>query len=102
MKAHAYLNQKKNLKKFLDNREAKNMEEKETPRPPKPILEEYKWVPPFPSWLRSMKCERENQDIMDTFGKVVVNIPLLEIIKHIPRYDKFIKKLCVSKKKNEN
>ena len=68
MKAHADLNQKKNLKKFLDNREAKNMEEKETPRPPKPILEEYKLVPPFPSWLRSTKREQQDEDIIDTFS----------------------------------
>ncbi|KAL7585644.1 hypothetical protein Lser_V15G44581 [Lactuca serriola] len=46
------------------------MDEKETPKPVKPILKEYKQVLPFPSRLKSMKHERENEEIMDTFRKV--------------------------------
>ena len=36
---------------------------------------------------------------MDTFKKVEVNIPLLEAIKQVPRYEKFWKELCTSKRK---
>ncbi|XP_076954249.1 uncharacterized protein LOC143628580 [Bidens hawaiensis] len=36
---------------------------------------------------------------METFRKVEVNIPLLDAIKQVPRYAKFLKELCTSKKK---
>ncbi|KAL7603326.1 hypothetical protein Lser_V15G16833 [Lactuca serriola] len=36
---------------------------------------------------------------MDFFRKVEVNIPLLDEIKQLPRYAKFLKKLCTSKRK---
>ncbi|KAF5804656.1 putative retrotransposon gag domain, aspartic peptidase domain superfamily [Helianthus annuus] len=55
--------------------------------------------PPFPSRLRSTQKQREEQEIMETFRKVEVNIPLLDAIKQVPRYAKFLKELCTSKKK---
>ena len=36
---------------------------------------------------------------MDTFRKVEVNIPFLNAIKQVPRYAKFLKELCSSKRK---
>ena len=36
---------------------------------------------------------------METFRKVEVNIPLLDAIKQIPRYAKFLKELCTNKRK---
>ena len=33
------------------------------------------------------------------FQKVAINIPLLDAIKQVPKYTKFLKNLCVSKKK---
>lgn len=48
----------------------------------------------IPSRLKSTKCERESEEIIDTFRKVGVNIPLLDIIKQIPRYAKFLKEMC--------
>ncbi|KAK9048798.1 hypothetical protein SSX86_032234 [Deinandra increscens subsp. villosa] len=45
------------------------------------------------------KKEREEQEIMETFRKVEVNIPLLDAIKQVPRYAKFLKELCTSKRK---
>ena len=38
-------------------------------------------------------------EILETFQKVEVNIPLLDAIKQIPRYAKFLKELCTNKKK---
>ncbi|KAJ0577075.1 putative aspartic peptidase domain superfamily [Helianthus annuus] len=66
-----------------------------------PVRSEMKFNPiaPFPSRLRSTKKEREEQEIMETFRKVEVNIPLLDAIKQVPRYAKFLKELCTSKKK---
>ncbi|KAK9063928.1 hypothetical protein SSX86_017800 [Deinandra increscens subsp. villosa] len=68
---------------------------------PKPMNSEVKITPPppFPSRLQSTKKEREEQEIMDTFRKVEVNIPLLDAIKQVPRYAKFLKELCTSKRK---
>ena len=86
---------------MLVEEESEKLEEKETPTPLKPDLKEYKPLLPFSSRLKSSKCEREYEDIMEIFRKVEVNIPLLYIIQHIPRYAKFLKNLCVSKKKNE-
>ncbi|KAJ0909570.1 putative aspartic peptidase domain superfamily [Helianthus annuus] len=66
-----------------------------------PVRSEMKFTPiaPFPSRLQSTKKEREEQEIMETFRKVEVNIPLLDAIKQVPRYEKFLKELCTSKKK---
>ncbi|XP_023738019.1 uncharacterized protein LOC111886010 [Lactuca sativa] len=57
--------------------------------------------PPFPSRLSSSsnKKERGDREIMAMFRKVEVDIPLLDAIKHVPRYAKFLKELCTSKKK---
>ncbi|XP_022040522.1 uncharacterized protein LOC110943071 [Helianthus annuus] len=66
-----------------------------------PVRSEMNFTPiaPFPSRLQSTKKEREEQEIMETFRKVEVNIPLLDAIKQVPRYAKFLKELCTSKKK---
>lgn len=55
--------------------------------------------PPFPTRLSKSKCEREYNEIIDMFKKVQVNIPLLDTLKQDPRYEKFLKELCTSKKK---
>ncbi|XP_074559897.1 uncharacterized protein LOC141815936 [Curcuma longa] len=60
---------------------------------------------PFP---QRVACSKKNadsektqelQELMDIFSKVEVNIPLLRAIRHIPKYAKFLKELCVHKKK---
>jgi len=38
-------------------------------------------------------------DILKTFRRVGVNIPLLHAIKQIPKYAKFLKDLCTYKRK---
>jgi len=38
-------------------------------------------------------------DILETFRRVEVNIPLLEAIKQIPKYAKFLKDLCTHMRK---
>ncbi|KAL0288795.1 UNVERIFIED_CONTAM: hypothetical protein Scaly_2719800 [Sesamum calycinum] len=43
------------------------------------------------------KKEEEEKEIFEIFHKVEVNIPLLDAIKQIPRYAKFLKELCTSK-----
>ncbi|KAF1866056.1 hypothetical protein Lal_00013492 [Lupinus albus] len=41
--------------------------------------------------------EEIDKEILDTFRKVKVNIPLFDAIKQIPRYAMFLKELCTHK-----
>ncbi|XP_020209430.1 uncharacterized protein LOC109794391, partial [Cajanus cajan] len=55
---------------------------------------------PFPpKVIPSKKMEEVDKEILETFRKVEVNIPLLDAIKQIPRYAKFLKELCTHKRK---
>ncbi|CAN6679391.1 unnamed protein product [Malus baccata var. baccata] len=53
---------------------------------------------PFPSRFMQTKKEEAEKDILETFRKVQVNIPLLDAIKQVPRYAKFLKELCTTRK----
>ncbi|CAN6573211.1 unnamed protein product [Malus baccata var. baccata] len=53
---------------------------------------------PFPSRFLQSKNEEEEKDVLETFRKMHVNIPLLDAIKQIPKYAKCLKKLCTTKK----
>ncbi|CAN6679349.1 unnamed protein product [Malus baccata var. baccata] len=57
---------------------------------------------PFPRRFAQSKKEESEKDILDTFRKVQVNIPLLDAIKQVPRYAKFLKELCTTRKKISN
>ncbi|CAN6554898.1 unnamed protein product [Malus baccata var. baccata] len=54
---------------------------------------------PFPSRFLQAKNEEEEKDVLETFRKVHVNIPFLDAIKQIPKYAKFLKKLCTTRKR---
>ncbi|CAN6697919.1 unnamed protein product [Malus baccata var. baccata] len=54
---------------------------------------------PFPSRFMQTKKEEAEKDILETFRKVQVSIPLLDAIKQIPRYAKFLKELCTTRKR---
>ncbi|XP_052623276.1 uncharacterized protein LOC111904849 [Lactuca sativa] len=55
--------------------------------------------PPFPSRLAFSKKIEEENELFETFRKVQINIPLLNAIKKIPSYAKFLKDLCTKKRK---
>ncbi|PKI51380.1 hypothetical protein CRG98_028241 [Punica granatum] len=55
--------------------------------------------PPFPGRFARAKEEEAEQEILETFRKVEVNIPLLDTIKQVPRYAKFLEELCTNKRK---
>ncbi|CAN6544183.1 unnamed protein product [Malus baccata var. baccata] len=57
---------------------------------------------PFPSRFRQSKKEEAEKDILETFRKVQVNIPLLDAIKQVPRYAKFLKELCTTRRRISN
>ncbi|XP_052171589.1 uncharacterized protein LOC127787568, partial [Diospyros lotus] len=57
---------------------------------------------PFPHRATQNKKRAEaevDKEILETFQKVEVNIPLLEAIRQIPKYAKFLKDLCTHKRK---
>jgi len=56
---------------------------------------------PFPHRVvqKSKKLEETEKEIMETFRKVEVKIPLLDAIKKIPKYAKFLKDLCTHRRR---
>ena len=60
---------------------------------------------PFPSRVTPNKKRVEaesNKEIMENFGKVEANIPLLEAIKQIAKYPMFLKDLCIKRRLKGN
>ncbi|CAM8989703.1 unnamed protein product [Rhodiola kirilowii] len=80
---------------------------------PVPVSEEHKERPvprtetpkisttlPFPVPARMQKQHVMDKDVFELFSKVKINIPLLEAIKQIPRYAKFLKELCTNRRRS--
>ena len=58
----------------------------------------YHVPPPFPQALRGKKKATQQASILEVLRQVKVNIPLLNLIKQVPAYAKFLKDLCTIKK----
>ena len=54
--------------------------------------------PPFPQVLRKKKNHVNQTEMFEALRQVKVNIPLLDMIKQVPTYAKFLKDLCTVKK----
>ena len=54
--------------------------------------------PPFPQALRKRKNSVNQTEVLEVLWQVKVNIPLLDMIKQVPTYAKFLKDLCTVKK----
>ena len=54
--------------------------------------------PPFPQALRGKKKASKQEGILEVLKQVKVNVPLLDMIKQVPTYAKFLKDLCTVKK----
>ena len=54
--------------------------------------------PPFPQALRGKKKATQQAGILEVLRQVKVNIPLLDLIKQVSAYAKFLKDLCIVKK----
>ena len=67
----------------------------------KPEKDKASHVPlaPYPYRLRVPKKVNNHSEIYELFKQVKVNIPLLDAIKQIPSYAKFLKDLCTVKRK---
>ncbi|CAM8978304.1 unnamed protein product [Rhodiola kirilowii] len=55
---------------------------------------------PFLVPARVPKQHVMDEDVFELFSKVEINIPLLEAIKQIPRYAKFLKDLCTNRRRS--
>ena len=54
--------------------------------------------PPFPQALKAKKKSINQAEILEVLRQVKVNIPLLDMIKQVPTYAKFLKDLCTVKR----
>ncbi|RDY14626.1 hypothetical protein CR513_00278, partial [Mucuna pruriens] len=62
--------------------------------------QEDKTVPmPFRTRTISASKPELDEELLKMFQKVEINIPLLDAIKQIPKYAKFLKELCIHKSK---
>ncbi|XP_050385210.1 uncharacterized protein LOC126801790 [Argentina anserina] len=53
---------------------------------------------PFPSRFAKIKKDKSDEEVLEVFRKVQVNLPLLECIKQISKYAKCLKELCTSRR----
>ncbi|XP_062155187.1 uncharacterized protein LOC133863242 [Alnus glutinosa] len=58
-------------------------------------------IPMSLSALAESRKYEQNKDLYETFRRCEVNIPLLDAIKQVPRYAKFLKELCTIKRKQK-
>jgi hypothetical protein len=58
----------------------------------------FKTIAPFPVSSSRSKKEDKEKEILEVFKKVELNIHLLDAIKQIPKYAKFLKQLCTTKR----
>ncbi|RDY13523.1 hypothetical protein CR513_01544, partial [Mucuna pruriens] len=54
---------------------------------------------PFPTRTISTRKPESDEELLKMFRKVEINIPLLDAIKQIPKYAKFLNELCVYMRK---
>ena len=63
----------------------------------KQTVEKNKASPPFPQALKAKKKAINQAKMLEVLRQVKVNIPLLDMIKQVPTYAKFLKDLCTVK-----
>nr|XP_027115842.1 uncharacterized protein LOC113733822 [Coffea arabica] len=66
---------------------------------PDPIITVKTNPPPFPCRLEKSKKQDKEKEILEVFRKVEINIPLLDAIKQVPKYTKFLRDLCVNRRR---
>ncbi|XP_027166055.1 uncharacterized protein LOC113766022 [Coffea eugenioides] len=66
---------------------------------PDPVITVKTNPPPFPCRLEKSKKQDKEKEILEVFRKVEINIPLLDAIKQVPKYAKFLRDLCVNRRR---
>ena len=71
-------------------------EDEEEQATAEPNPDTYKPHVPYPQALNCPKAKSNEADdhLLDAFKKVTITIPLIDAIKHIPSYAKFLKGIC--------
>ena len=72
------------------------------PDPVSMRMRNYEDVPPFPEALKRTTRLAQDKDVYEIFRKYEVNIPLLDLLISVPRYAKFLKELCMIKRKQKS
>ena len=73
-----------------------SLEDEEEQAMIEPNRDKYKPPVPYPQALNHPKANNNETDdhLLDAFKKVTITIPLIDDIKHIPSYAKFLKSIC--------
>ncbi|XP_052886952.1 uncharacterized protein LOC108475442 [Gossypium arboreum] len=91
------------IEKNKEDTSLKSQEEKSSPTSgkviPSPSFSTYETPPPFPRKLARRDKKEEEKEILDIFKKVEINIPLLDVIRKVPKYAKFLKDLCTNRRR---
>jgi len=83
-------------------------EKKNDPSPSPVVFDSsviYKPMVPYPQPLEvpfPSRKDKQRDDILETFKQVKVNLPLLEAMRQIPTYAKFLKDMCTFKRKSKD
>ena len=64
----------------------------------KQTAEKISTPPPFPQALKAKNKAINHAEMLEVLRQVKVNIPLLDMIKQVPTYAKFLKDLCIVKR----
>ncbi|XP_071918828.1 uncharacterized protein [Coffea arabica] len=88
----------KDEKKIENELEKENTSTKNQVVLPDPIIDVKTNLPLFPSRLEKLKKQDKKKEILEVFRKVEINIPLLDTIKQVPKYAKFLRDLCVNRR----
>ena len=88
----------------LEEESKKEKEEQKVGEPKKKSPEVKPYVPPvpFPGRLKQQQLEAQFAQFVEVFKKLQINIPLLDALKQIPSYAKFLKELLSNKRTINN
>ncbi|XP_027118735.1 uncharacterized protein [Coffea arabica] len=89
----------KDEEKIEKELQAENTSTKNPVVPPDPIIDDKTNLPPFPYRLEKPKKQDKEKEILKVLRKVEINIPLLDAIKQVPKYAKFLRDLCVNRRR---
>ncbi|XP_027151330.1 uncharacterized protein LOC113751499 [Coffea eugenioides] len=89
----------KDEEKIEKELEAENTSIKNPAVLPDPIIDVKTNPPLFSSRLEKPKKQDQEKEILEVLRKIEINIPLLDAIKQVPKYVKFLRDLCVNQRR---
>lgn len=87
----------KDKEKIEKELEAENISSKDPVVLLDPIIEVKTKLPPFPSRLEKLKKQDKEKEILEAFRKAEINIFLLDAIKQVSKYAKFLRNLFINR-----